>query len=161
MGQCLRAIAAGADGGVKPARIRFYFDADILGLGKLIGGLRSDCTYPTDPGAVIHERVRPPCSITNTATDDQVWIERVSAEGLVIVTRDAKIPKSGAELSAVREHSARLVALAGSEAGTVWTQLEVFMSRWRQIERVTDLSGPLVYRATRTALTQVPLVDDP
>lgn len=31
---------------MKPAEVRFYFDADILGLGKLISGLRPDCTYP-------------------------------------------------------------------------------------------------------------------
>lgn len=50
---------------MKPAEVRFYFDADILGLGKLISGLRPDCTYPGDPGDVIHKRQRPPCSITS------------------------------------------------------------------------------------------------
>jgi len=38
---------------VKPAVVRFYFDADILGLGRLIASLRTDCTYPGDTGAVI------------------------------------------------------------------------------------------------------------
>lgn len=34
---------------MKPADVRFYFDADILGLAKLIAGLRSDVTYPAIP----------------------------------------------------------------------------------------------------------------
>jgi hypothetical protein len=68
---------------VKPAEVRFYFDADILGLGKLISGLRPDCTYPGDPGAVIHKRQRPPCSVASPATPDPVWIPQVTAEGLL------------------------------------------------------------------------------
>jgi hypothetical protein len=41
--------------------VRFYVDADVLGLGKLLAGLRNDPTHPGDPGAVIHKRQRPPC----------------------------------------------------------------------------------------------------
>ncbi|GEL16931.1 hypothetical protein [Pseudonocardia asaccharolytica] len=35
----------------KPATVRFYFDADVLGLGLAhqIAGLRPDATYPGDP----------------------------------------------------------------------------------------------------------------
>jgi hypothetical protein len=40
----------------KPATIRFYFDADVLGLAHVVAGLRSDATYPGDPGAVIKRR---------------------------------------------------------------------------------------------------------
>ena len=47
---------------MKPAAVHYYFDADILGLGKLIAGLRNDCTYPGDAGAIIHKRERPPMS---------------------------------------------------------------------------------------------------
>jgi len=42
----------------RAAQVRFYVDADILGLGKILGGLRNDITYPGDPGAVIHRRHR-------------------------------------------------------------------------------------------------------
>ena len=44
--------------GIKPAVVRFYLDADVLGLAKLICQERSDCTYPGDPGAVIRKRRR-------------------------------------------------------------------------------------------------------
>jgi hypothetical protein len=45
----------------RAAQVRFYVDADILGLGKILGSLRNDVTYPGDPGAVLHKRHRAPC----------------------------------------------------------------------------------------------------
>src|SRR6266700_3319891 len=35
----------------RAAQVRFYVDADVLGLGKVLAGLRNDVTYPGDPGA--------------------------------------------------------------------------------------------------------------
>ena len=142
---------------MKPAEVRFYFDADVLGLGKLISGLRPDCTYPGDPGAVIHKRQRPPCSITATATPDTEWIPRVTAEGLLIITRDAKIQRRVAEVQAIVEHGATMVALTSKDATTLWNQLEVFMTQWRNIEQLHSLPGPIIYRASRTALTKLDL----
>jgi hypothetical protein len=46
---------------LRSAQIRIYVDADLLGVGKLLAGLRDDVTYPGDPGAVIHKRQRAPC----------------------------------------------------------------------------------------------------
>ena len=47
------------------AQVRFYVDADILGLGKILGSLRNDVTYPGDPGVVIHKRHRAPSPIAS------------------------------------------------------------------------------------------------
>jgi hypothetical protein len=44
----------------KAAKVRFYIDADIRGLGIVLAGLRYDVTYPGDPGALIHKRQRLP-----------------------------------------------------------------------------------------------------
>lgn len=142
---------------MKPAEVRFYFDSDILGLGKLVCSLRSDCTFPGDPGATIHKRQRPACSISSTAVDDTDWIPVITAEGLLIVTRDSKIQRRHAELHAVSEHNARMVALVSEEAKTVWNQLEVLMTQWRRIEALTEESGPFIYRASRSRLAAVPL----
>jgi hypothetical protein len=40
----------------KPADVRFYCDADVLGLAKILAGLRPDVTYPGDPGGIVHRR---------------------------------------------------------------------------------------------------------
>lgn len=59
---------------IRPAHVRVYIDADVLGLGKLLGGLRNDITYPGDPGAMMHKRQRPPCPITSPHVLDIEWI---------------------------------------------------------------------------------------
>jgi hypothetical protein len=41
---------------LRAAQVRIYVDADILGLGRILAGLRNDVTYPGDPGAVIRKR---------------------------------------------------------------------------------------------------------
>jgi hypothetical protein len=141
----------------KPATVRFYFDADVLGLAKVLARLRPDITYPGDPGDVVHKRARPACPITSPAVLDPVWIPRVTERGWLIVTRDHNIALNRAEIDAVRTSGARMVALAGREAVGTWAQLEVFMSQWRAIEALTSETGPFIYSATRTRLRPIPL----
>lgn len=142
---------------VKPATVRFYFDADVLGLAKIVANLRPDFTYPGDPGGIVHKRQRSACPVTKPATLDQDWIPVVAEQGWLIVTRDSRIQERRAEITAVRDAGARLVALAGKEATGTWAQLEVVMSRWRDIEALLDKPAPLVATATRTSLKLISL----
>ncbi len=141
----------------KPAAVRFYFDADVLGLAKVVARLRADVTYPGDPGAFIRKRQRPACPITDTATDDVDWIPEVASRGWLIITRDSRIQHHPAEIEAVRSATARMVALDGKEAIGDWNQLEVLMSQWRGIESLLGEPAPFIYRATRTRLRAIPL----
>jgi hypothetical protein len=141
----------------RPAIIRFYFDADVLGLAKLIVSLRHDVTYPGDPGGVVHRRERPPCSITSPATADEDWIPETARQGWLIITRDRRIQHHRAELDAVRTSGARMTTLASDEARGTWAQLEIFMSQWRAIERRIEEPGPFIYMASRTVLREVSL----
>jgi hypothetical protein len=142
---------------VKQADVRFYLDADILGLARILARLRPDVTYPGDPGAIVHKRQRPPCIITSPASKDPHWIPEVTRRGWLIVTRDSRIQSHHMEIAAVRESSARMVALTGREAHSVFDQLEVLMCRWRDIQRRVDEPGPFIYAATRTSFTSIPL----
>jgi hypothetical protein len=142
---------------VKPATIRFYCDADILGLAKVLAGLRSDVTYPGDPGGTVHKRTRPACPIADPSTEDEIWIPEVTRRAWLIITRDSRIQEHRAEIAAVRSHGARMIALAGRDAGGKWDQLEVLMCQWRAIERRLTEPGPFIYNATRTSLRRVPL----
>lgn len=157
MGRGLRDFQGSAPRRVKQASVRYYFDADVLGLGKVVAGLRPDATYPGDPGDVIHRTQRAPCAITSADFDDVVWIPRVAADGMIAISRDARISRRVAEVETVLEHRARLVVLSSADARTVWGQLEVVMCQWRRIERLADLPGPFIYRASRTALSPAPL----
>lgn len=95
--------------------IRFYLDADTLGLAKVIVKLRWDVTYPGDPGGTVKRHVREPCPITTTDVADTAWIPVVAAEGWAIVSRDRKIQRRPAELAAVMGHSAKLFAISSEE----------------------------------------------
>jgi hypothetical protein len=141
----------------KPATVRFYFDADVLGLAKVVASLRSDVTYPGDPGATIHRRERAACPITTPATPDSEWIPTVAERGWLIVTRDSRIQERRAEVAAVRDSNARVVALTGKDATGVWAQLEVLMSQWRRIESLLNQSPPLTWVAHRTGLRAIKL----
>jgi PIN like domain len=140
---------------IRAAEVRIYIDADIRGLGIILGGLRADITYPADPGCVIHKRQRPPCPITTPDVLDTEWIPAVAARGWLIVTRDSRIAENVNEIAAVRDNGAKMVALNQHDAATKWGQLEVFMTRWRDIDQMTRQTGPFIYRASRTALTAI------
>lgn len=90
-----------------------------------------------------------------------MWIPAVAQQGWLIITRDSRIQQHIAETSAVTAASAKMVALAGREAGTLWQQLEVTLSRWRDIERVREEPGPFIYTATRTTFNPVNLAASP
>jgi len=137
--------------------VRFYFDADVLGLAHVVAGLRSDATYPGDPGAVIKRRERPACPIADPAVKDDVWIPQVASLGWLIVTRDSRIQQHRAEIAAVKDSRARMVVLAGDEARGTWQQLEILMRQWRAIEACLGQSGPFIYSATRSSFRAVTL----
>jgi PIN like domain len=119
---------------LRAAQVRFYVDADILGLGKILGSLRNDVTYPGDPGAVIHKRQRAPCPIASPDVLDTDWIPEVAARGWLIVTRDSMIIQNRNEIAATRENNAKMVALNQRDAQTKWGQL----SAYPEVLRVTE-----------------------
>jgi uncharacterized protein with PIN domain len=140
---------------IKPAEVRFYVDADLLGLARVLADLRHDVTYPGDPGTVIHKRHRPPCPIASPAVKDPEWIPEVARRGWLIITRDRHIQEHKLEIAAVRDNRARMVALTAADAGSVFAQLEVVMSRWRDIERCASEPAPFIYAATRTTMRPI------
>lgn len=157
MGAGIRNLTSGAASrhGVRIAEVRYYFDADILGLAHVVAALRPDATYPGDPGTVINRRQRPPCPIAAPQTVDSVWIPEVAQRGWLIITRDRHILDHTAEIQAVVDNGAKLVALSGKEAKSTWPQLEVLMTQWRRVEDLVELPGPFVYVATRSGLSKL------
>lgn len=141
----------------KPATVRFYVDADILGLARVLASLRPDTTFPGDPGASNHSRVRPPCSVTSVSTKDPVWIPIVTSEELIIISRDRHIHSRPGEIAAIRDAGARMVTLSAPDASTTWAQLETVMTNWRRIEALIGLPGPFIYTCTRTSMTALTL----
>ena len=142
---------------MKQAEVRYYFDADIIGLGQIFCKLRSDCTYPGDLGGVVYKRQRPKCVVEKTEVPDADWIPQVTEQGLIIITRDNQIQRHVAEVQAVRKYKARMVVLPGKKAGNKWNQLEILMIQWREIEKLQKESGPFIYQASRSNLKKMPI----
>ncbi len=144
----------------RPATVRFYVDADVLGLAKVLAGLRTDVTYPGDPGGPVKGgRVRPACPVAEATTPDAIWIPETARRGWLIITRDRHIQEHRAEIGAVRTSAARMVVLAGTEAVDTFHQLEALMCQWRKVYALLDRPGPLIYTATRTTFRTVQLED--
>jgi hypothetical protein len=142
----------------KPAIVRYYVDADVLGLAKILVQVRGDFTYPGDPGGPVKGgRVRAPCTITQVDTDDEIWIPETARQGWLIITRDRHIQDHRAEIEAVRSSGARMVNFAGEEAIGTFAQLEVLMSQWRRITSLLEEEGPYIYALTRTKLRRLEL----
>jgi hypothetical protein len=135
----------------KPARVRYYVDADILGIAKILASTRADVTYPADPGGIVKGgRLRSPCTVTKVKTDDDVWIPETARQGWLAITRDRAIQDNRSEIEAVRNSGARMVAMSGLEAIDTFAQMEVLMCNWRRIEALLDEGGPFIYNVTRT-----------
>jgi hypothetical protein len=145
----------------KAADVKFYIDADILGLAKAIADLREDVTYPGDPGAVVRKRQRPPCPIESPSVNDDEWIPEVTSRGWLIITRDRRIRTQPREIKAVLDHGARMVRLVGSDSVGTFSQLELLMCRWRDVLKCLEEPGPFIYAASRTSFRSVSLDDPP
>jgi hypothetical protein len=126
-------------------------------LAKVIRALRPDATFPGDHGATIHRRRRPACIIADPKWKDRQWIPPVAQHGWVAVSRDNDILDHLSLLQSIQEHGLWFVAITGDDGGNKWGQLEIVMTQWRQIEALTERSGPLLYTCTRTSFKAIDL----
>ena len=132
-------------------------DADVLGLARVVARIRPDVTFPGDPGGEVRKRIRAACPITDTATKDLIWIPTVTQQGWAIITRDRGIGRKPAERNAVTRHGAKLFVLVKplNRSFDLWSQLEVFLTQWRRIERFSQEPGPFIYNVHRTTMRRV------
>jgi uncharacterized protein with PIN domain len=142
----------------KLAVVRFYVDADVLGLAKVLAAIRTDVTYPGDPGGKVKgRRFRPPCPITDPGTPDAAWIPETAKRDWLIITRDRHIREHRAEIEAVRANRARMVTLTGQDAVDTFLQLEALMCQWRNVLSLVERPGPFIMSVTRTKVREVPI----
>jgi len=141
-------------------RASWYFDADTVGLGKMLRDARSDVTWPGDDGQRLKPRLcLPPCVIQDKDTDDEIWIPHVTTAGLAIITRDKKIQTRTREINAVYAAGARMFAITSEENLNRWGLLEVFVPNFRAIEEAARQPGPYVYSVTRTGIRNLDIFE--
>jgi len=66
---------------LRAAQVRIYVDADMLGLGKILGSLRNDVTYPGDPEPSSTGGKGRLCRVTSPDVLDTDWIPEVAGKG--------------------------------------------------------------------------------
>jgi hypothetical protein len=132
--------------------IRFYLDADLLGVAKMLADVRPDVTYPGDPGGRGPDGLDRPACPVQPGDKDVDWIPRVALAGWVIITRDRHIQHRPAEREALVAARARMVRLDARQGLNKWHQLEIIVTQWRRFEELAELPGPWLYMATRTSL---------
>lgn len=91
--------------------IRFYFDADFLGVAKILAEVRSEVTYPGDPGGRGADGFDPEACPINPGARDVDWIPRVATSGWVVISRDRHIQHRPAERAALIAARARMFRL--------------------------------------------------
>lgn len=138
---------------------RWFVDADTLGLAHVLIRVRKDVTFCGDSG----ERHRKhwqmsPCVIQDTATPDDIWIPKVAAAGLAIISRDKNISVRRAEKDAVLAARARMFAITSEESLDSWGLLEVVATQWRKMEELAATPGPYIYAVTRSGTRELPLI---
>jgi hypothetical protein len=90
-------------------------------------------------------------------TDDDVWIPRVTREGLAIITpgqahrvEDCQEGRChGGARAHVRDHQRR--------EDQQLELLEIVATQWRDMERAAEEPGPFIYSMTRTTLRKIDL----
>lgn len=132
--------------------IRFYVDADLLGVAKILAEVRSDITQPGDPGGRGADGFdRPPYPV-QPGNKDVDWLPKVARADWIIISRDRHIQHRPAERATLIGAGARMFRLDARHRLNKWQQLEIIVTQWRRFEEMANLPGPWLYTATRTTL---------
>jgi len=132
--------------------IRFYLDADLLGVAKILADVRSDVTYAGDPGGRGPDGFQRSACPVQPGDKDVDWIPRVAGAGWVIITRDRHIQHRPAERHALVAAGARMIRLDARHGLNKWQELEIIVTQWRRFEDLAEFPGPWLYMATRSSL---------
>jgi PIN like domain len=132
-----------------PARLRFFCDESVLGLGKALERARSDVIHPG-------HRLLPEVP---TGTLDPDWMPIIAARGLVVIDRDRRIRTKLAERESFRAHRLKVVWLAGKRDLGTWDQLALVVRQWPAIERllVERPDGPWFMALSSDGLREIPV----
>ena len=52
-------------------------------------------------------------------------------------------------------YNAKMFTIASEERLDLWRQFEILMTRWRDIERLSEEPGPFIYALYRTTITRL------
>jgi hypothetical protein len=125
--------------------VRFFVDADLLGVGKALAVVRKDVVHPG------HRR----CPEIQPETPDSVWLPIVGNAGWIAISRNKRIRYNPVENRLLRQHGVRAIFLTSRREMTSWDCLVHLVRLWEAIEATVDEAGPWVKALTRTGLADL------
>lgn len=126
-----------------PAKLRFYVDESLYGLGKVLAQARRDVIHVNHP--LIAEEI-PLGSL------DTEWIPVVAERGLIAITHDKKIRTRPGERQLVVDNGLRVVRLENKRDLSTWSMLELLVKRWdRMEERIAEAGAGPWFMEVRSA----------
>ena len=125
--------------------VRFFVDADLLGVGKALAVVRKDVVHPA------HRR----CPDIRPETPDSVWLPIVGEAGWIAISRNKRVRYNPVENRLLRQHGVRAIFLTGGRNMTSWDRLVLLVGHWEAIEASIDEAGPWVKALTRTGLAEL------
>ena len=125
--------------------MRFFVDADLLGVGMALAQLRKDVTYPGHPAAegIVQD------------TTDPVWLPIVGGKGWIAITKDRHIRSRPGEILAVYQAAVRLVVITGNRRMNSFDRMRLLLRHWDEIEDLDTLPGPWIWSLTQGGLRQM------
>lgn len=131
------------------AKLRFYVDESILGVGKALSIVRPDVIHP---GHGLVPNLPP-------GTLDPDWMPVVAGMNLIVIARDRHIRTKPAELRIFRDHGLRVFWVAGKRDLTSWGNLLRLVARWDDLERIvaTRGVGPWFMAINEANITEIPV----
>lgn len=125
--------------------VRFFIDADLLGVGKALARVRKDVVHPGHPR----------CPQIRTDTPDSEWLPLVGESGWIAISRNKRIRYNPVENRLLRRHGVRAIFLTGRSEMTSWDRLVLIVRHWDAIEASLDEPGPWVKALTRNGLGEL------
>jgi PIN like domain len=125
--------------------VRFFVDADLLGVGKALAVVRKDVVHP---GHRRSPEIHP-------QTPDSMWLPIVGDAGWIAISRNKRIRYNPVENRLLHQHGVRAIFLTGGRNMTSWDRLVLIVRHWEAIEASVDIPGPWVKALTRTGLAEL------
>lgn len=108
--------------------LRYFFDENLLPVGRALAHVRSDVTYPGH--SAIEDRIP-------RGAKDPDWLPIVGKGDLdlVVVSHDRRVRNKPAEIEAIRANAVRFIVLTSTKDLTMWGKLDFIVRGWERMEK--------------------------
>jgi hypothetical protein len=123
--------------------VRIFFDANLIGAGKVLGQTDGRIVYPGHPSWPLDQDEA-----------DEVWLSFVGGDHWLVIIRDRKMRYRHVEQMALIENRVRVVNVATKSNLRVQETVDLLLDNWSDIEGTLE-SAPAFYHLTMAGLKEM------